>query len=95
MTPGRIPTIPTKGCLRGLEGWLTLAEKAAARDPNNADYHVQLGEVCGQTAEKASLFSKGKWAKRFKEEEEKAANLDSQNIDARFDLLEYDLQHHA
>ncbi len=81
-----------KAAFGDLEGALPLAEKAGALDPNNAEYHVQLGEVCGQTAEKASFFSKGKWAKRFKEEEEKAASLDLKNLNARFDLLEYDLQ---
>jgi tetratricopeptide (TPR) repeat protein len=75
-----------------LDPALTLAEKAVAMEGKNSDYHYQLAVVCGRTAEKASLFSKGHWAKRFKEEAETAATLDAKNLDARFGLLEYYLQ---
>ena len=46
----------------------------------------------GETAETASLFAKGSWAKKFKAEAETAAALDPKNLEARFDLLEYYLQ---
>jgi tetratricopeptide (TPR) repeat protein len=75
-----------------LEQALSLAEKAVAIDDKNSNYRYQLAEVCGRTAEKASLFSKGHWAKRFKAEAETAAGLDPNNLDARFGLLEYYLQ---
>jgi tetratricopeptide (TPR) repeat protein len=70
----------------------TLAEKAVAVDPKNYNYHYQLAVACGQTADKASLFSKAHWAKRFREEAETAASLDAKNLDARFGLLEFYLQ---
>src|SRR5215468_9325061 len=57
-----------KAAFGDLSAAVTLAEKAVALDSNNADYHVQLGTVCGETAEKASLFAKAGWAHRFKEE---------------------------
>lgn len=75
-----------------LDAALSLAEKAVALDPKNSGYHYQLAVTCGRTAEKASLFSKGHWAKRFKEEAETAASLDPRNLEARFGLLEYYLQ---
>lgn len=75
-----------------LDAALKLAEKAVGLDGNNSQYRYQLGTVCGETAEKASLFAKAGWAHRFKEEIEKAAALDPKNLDARFALLEYDLQ---
>lgn len=75
-----------------LESALQLAETAVSLDGGNASYHFQLAVVCGETAEKASLFSKAIWARRFKEEAEKAAALDSKNLDARFALIEYYLQ---
>ena len=75
-----------------LDGALGLAEKAVALDPKNSAYHYQLAVTCGRTAERASLFLKGRWAKRFKEEAETAANLDPGNIEARLGLLEYYLQ---
>lgn len=70
----------------------SLAEKAVALKANESHYHRQLAEVDGETAETASLFAKGGWAKKFKSEAETAAALDPKNLDARFDLLEYDLQ---
>ncbi len=75
-----------------LDSALKLAEKAVGLDGNNSQYRYQLGTVCGETAEKASFFAKAGWAHRFKEETEKAAALDPKNLDARFALLEYDLQ---
>ncbi len=54
---------------------LSLAEKAVALDPRNSGYHYQLAITCGRKAEKASLFTKGHWAKRFKEEAETAASM--------------------
>ena len=81
-----------KAAFGDLDAAVPLAEKAVALDSNNADYHAQLGVVCGETAEKASLFAKAGWAHRFKEETDKAAALDPKNLDARFALMEYYLQ---
>jgi tetratricopeptide (TPR) repeat protein len=81
-----------KAAFGDLDAAVKLAEKAAVLDSNNAEYHFQLGVVCGETAEKASLFAKGGWAHRFKEETDKAAALDPKNLDARFALMEYYLQ---
>ncbi len=81
-----------KAAFGDLDAALKLAEKAVLLDSNNADYHSQLGTVCGETTEKASLFAKAGWAHRFKEETEKAAALDPKNLGARFALMEYYLQ---
>jgi tetratricopeptide (TPR) repeat protein len=70
----------------------TLAQKAVALKGGEARYHRQLADVDGETAEAASLFAKAGWARKFKAEAERAAQLDPMNLDARFDLLEYDLQ---
>ncbi len=75
-----------------LDNARALAEKAVALKGADARYHRQLADVDGETAETASLFAKGGWAKKFKAEAEQAAALDPRNLDARFDLLEYDLQ---
>ena len=69
-----------------------LAEKAVALDAKNSNYHFQLAVTCGRTAEKASLFSKAHWAKRFRVEAETAVSLDPKNLDARFGLVEFYLQ---
>ena len=75
-----------------LDNARALAEKAVALKGSDARYHRQLADVDGETAETASLFAKGGWAKKFRAEAERAAQLDPRNLDARFDLLEYDLQ---
>lgn len=75
-----------------VDGARALAERAVALKSGDARYHRQLADVDGEMAESASLFAKGAWAKKFKTEAEQAAQLDPTNLDARFDLLEYDLQ---
>jgi tetratricopeptide (TPR) repeat protein len=75
-----------------LDNARSLAEKSVALKGGDARYHRQLADVDGETAETASLFAKGGWARKFKAEAEQAAQLDPRNLDARFDLLEYDLQ---
>ena len=74
------------------EGALPLAEKAVAASAGNSSYHLLLGQICGEMAERASFFKAGGWAKRLKAEAEKAADLDPKNLDARFTLIEYYLQ---
>ncbi|HLW79091.1 MAG TPA: tetratricopeptide repeat protein, partial [Terriglobia bacterium] len=75
-----------------VDGALKLVEKAVELDGGKAAYHYQLGVVSGEMAERASLFSKAGWARRFKSEAEKAAELDAHDLDSRFGLLEFDLQ---
>ncbi len=75
-----------------LDAALELAQKAVALNDKQARYHVQLGEVYGEMAQRASIFKKMGLARQFKKEEEVAAALDSKNLDARFDLLEFDLR---
>lgn len=75
-----------------LEGALLLAEKACALQPNNAKYHLLLAEVCGDKAEKASVFSQYGMARRFKKEAETAIALDPNQIDARMDMISFHLK---
>jgi len=70
----------------------THAGKAVELQDANSSYHLQLGEVDGETAETVGLFSKLGWAKKFKAEVDRAVTLDPKNLDARFALLEFDLQ---
>jgi len=75
-----------------LTGARELAEKSVALKSSESRYHRQLADVDGETAQAASLFAKGGWAKKFKAEADSAAALDGKNLEARFDLLEYYLQ---
>ena len=41
-----------------LDGALPLAEKAVALEPNNAEYHYQIGAIYGRKAQTAGFFSR-------------------------------------
>ncbi len=64
------------------EGALPLAEKAAALDGRNSNYHYLVGALYGQMARKASLFKQMSLAGKFKKETQTALELDPKNIDA-------------
>jgi tetratricopeptide (TPR) repeat protein len=67
-------------------------EKAVALDGGRAEYHLWLGRACGAEALKASLLARAPLARKVKREFERASELDADNLEARFALLEYDLR---
>ncbi len=69
------------------EGAVKFLEKAAALNPGSSEYQRRLGDACGRTAQKASLFSQPGWAKRCRTAYEKAVGLDPKNLEARFSLM--------
>jgi tetratricopeptide (TPR) repeat protein len=69
----------------------TWFERAVQLDNDNSDYHRWLGRTYGQQAQHAggeAFFL----ARKVKTHLEKAVELNPDNIEARFDLLEYYLQ---
>jgi tetratricopeptide (TPR) repeat protein len=69
----------------------TWFEKAIQLDSGNSEYHRWLGRAYGQQAQQAggeAFFL----ARKVKTHLEKAVELNPDNIEARFDLLEYYLQ---
>jgi tetratricopeptide (TPR) repeat protein len=69
----------------------TWFEKAVQLDSSNSDYHRWLGRTYGQQAQHAggeAFFL----ARKVKTHLEKAVELNPDNIEARFDLMEYYLQ---
>ena len=66
---------------------LDLAERAVALDGKNAEYHLQVAEVCGQMGQKAGLLKGMSLGKRFKKEAEIAVALDPRQTEARMDLM--------
>jgi tetratricopeptide (TPR) repeat protein len=64
-------------------------EKAVELAPTTADYHRQLGDAYGRSAQKAGVFSKLGFAKKCKAAYEKAVELDPTNLNARFSLMSY------
>jgi len=64
-------------------------EKAVNLDSSNAVYHLWLGHACGMRASHSSFFTAMRWARRVAKEFETASNLAPENLDIRFDLLEF------
>jgi tetratricopeptide (TPR) repeat protein len=64
-------------------------EKAVKLNDSNSDYHLWLGRGYGIQAQKGSKIKAIFRAKKCKGEFEKAVALDSTNVNARLDLLQY------
>jgi len=59
------------------EAGMDFAQKATASNPNNAEYHRLLGELCGQVIPANPIFGALKYGQCAKEEIDKAIQLDS------------------
>jgi tetratricopeptide (TPR) repeat protein len=75
-----------------LDKAVSLFEKAVAAKPNSSEYHFWLGSAYGSQAMKASMVKQAGLAKKVKAEFEKAVELDPNNIEARFGLIDYYLR---
>jgi tetratricopeptide (TPR) repeat protein len=64
-------------------------ERAVDLAPQNSVYHLWLGRIYGQKAEKANPFSAMGFAKKVRDQFEKAVQLDPNNMEARSDLAEF------
>jgi tetratricopeptide (TPR) repeat protein len=69
-----------------------LFEQLVKMKPDNAEYHFWLGRAYGSQASKASMFSAPGLATKTRTEFERAVELDPNNMDARFALIEYYMQ---
>jgi tetratricopeptide (TPR) repeat protein len=65
-----------------LDAALALAERAAALQPRNAAYRVQVAAVVGDQAQQASIFRQPGLARRVKREAEAALALDPNHLGA-------------
>ena len=74
---------------RDYDNAIAAAEKSVALDAKNSVYHQWLGTIYGGKADRDRSFS---YARKVKKEFEEAVQLNPQNISARRDLEEYDLQ---
>jgi hypothetical protein len=77
---------------KDLDGALPLAQHAVDLDGQNSDYHLKLGQVFGEMAARASIFSAGSLAVKFRKEVEIAIELDSRNLDALDSLMQFKFQ---
>jgi tetratricopeptide (TPR) repeat protein len=64
-------------------------ERAVTLDPGNSRYHLWLGRVYGEKADKANFMTAAGLAKKVHIEFETAVQLNPDNVDARTDLAEF------
>jgi tetratricopeptide (TPR) repeat protein len=67
-------------------------EKSVKLAPNNSNYHLWLGRIYGEKADRASWFTAAGLAGKVRSEFETAVKLDPGNVDARTDLAEFYLE---
>jgi len=75
-----------------IEAAVKAGEKAVESYPDDARLWVWLGRAYGRRALEANLLARAGWAGKTRDAWEKAVELDPNNLDARFDLIQYYLQ---
>jgi tetratricopeptide (TPR) repeat protein len=74
------------------DGALPLAQHAVELDGKNSDYHLKLGQIYGELAARASFFSAGSLAVKFRKEVEIAIQLNPKNLDALDSMMLFKYQ---
>jgi tetratricopeptide (TPR) repeat protein len=67
-------------------------EKAVALEPNSGLYHLWLGRIYGEKADRAGFLTAAGLAKKVRAEFERAVELSPNNWEARTDLAEFYLE---
>jgi tetratricopeptide (TPR) repeat protein len=79
-----------------LDEWdrgISACERAVKLEPGgNSSYHMWLGRIYGEKADRASFLSAAGMAKKVRTEFERAVELDPANWEARTDLAEFYLE---
>ncbi len=71
---------------------IAACEKAVALRPENSSYHLWLGRIYGEKADKANFLTAAGLAGKVRTEFEKAVELSPDNVAARSDLAEFYLE---
>jgi tetratricopeptide (TPR) repeat protein len=67
-------------------------EKAVALSPDNSQFHLWLGRIYGEKADRSGFMTAAGLARRVRDEFEKAVHLNPKSVDARSDLAEFYLE---
>jgi len=71
---------------------IAACEKAVALDPDNSQYHLWLGRIYGEKADKSGFMTAAGLARKVRDEFEKAVYLNPKSVEARSDLAEFYLE---
>jgi tetratricopeptide (TPR) repeat protein len=78
-----------------LEDWdhgIAACERARKLDPHNSVYHLWLGRIYGEKADRAGFLSAAGLARKVRTSFERAVELDPHSWEARADLAEFYLE---
>jgi tetratricopeptide (TPR) repeat protein len=78
-----------------LEDWdhaESSCRKAVSLDPENGTFHLWLGRVYGEKADRANFLTAAGLAGKVRSEFERAVQLNPKDVDARLDLAEFYLE---
>jgi len=78
-----------------LDEWdrgISACERAVNLDSSNALYHLWLGRIYGEKADRAGFLTAASLAKKVRTEFERAVELDPSSVAARTDLAEFYLE---
>jgi len=67
-------------------------QRAVTLDSSNSRYHLWLGRVYGEKADRANFFSAASLAGKVRDEFQRAVQLNPKDADARLDLAEFYLE---
>ncbi len=79
----------------GLERWddaISACQRSVALVPDSSEYHLWLGRAYGMKADHSGWFTALRYARRTRNEFERAVELNNASVDARADLAEYYLE---
>ena len=75
--------------LRDINGAVRWLEKATQLAPDSARYHLLLADAVGMQAQNASILKQPGLARKAKAALERAVELDPQNVDAHWGLMQF------
>jgi len=81
-----------KMSFQDFDGALPLAQHAVDLDGKNSNFHLKLGQIFGEMAARASFYSAGPLAIKFRKEVEIAIELDPRNLDALDSMMQFKFQ---
>jgi tetratricopeptide (TPR) repeat protein len=67
-------------------------EKAVSLAPDNSQFHLWLGRIYGEKADRAGFLAAAGLARKVRDEFERAVHLNPKSVDARSDLAEFYLE---